>query len=75
MEIVENTLKLWSEAKKYFDSADKNPFSELVTFALTLLPLPWSNAKVQSMYIEHMMKTKLRSRLEIETLNAILNIR
>nr|XP_043067192.1 uncharacterized protein LOC122321380 [Drosophila bipectinata] len=49
---------------------------ELATFALQLLSLPWSNEEVERVFSQaNLVITKLRNRLQIETLNAILSIR
>lgn len=75
-ENIENTSKFWSEVKRYRDSAGNNPYEDLVNFALSLLSLPWSNAEVERVFSQvNLVKTKIRNRLEVDTLNAILAIR
>jgi hypothetical protein len=60
----------------YKDCADNNPFKELSLFALKMLSLPHSNADVERVFsVMNTVKTKLRNRLHLRTLNAILNIK
>nr|XP_041632602.1 uncharacterized protein LOC121502837 [Drosophila kikkawai] len=73
--LLENTSTFWSEVKRYRDSAG-NPYEDVVNFALSLLSLPWSNAEVERDFSQvNLVKTKIRNRLEVDTLNAILAIR
>lgn len=71
-----STLHLWAEIASYRDATGDNPFEDLSRLALTLLCLPHSNADVERIF-SHMniVKTKLRNRLSIKSLNAIMAIK
>ncbi|KAI8035531.1 hypothetical protein M5D96_011689 [Drosophila gunungcola] len=48
----------------------------LALFALHILSLPWSNAAVERVFSQmNMVKTKLRNKMNLKSLNAILRIR
>lgn len=66
----ENTVAFWAEVKTFMDSAGNRQFQDLAVFALNLLSLPWSNAEVERVFSQvNLVKTKLRNRLHIDTLN------
>lgn len=71
-----STLDLWAEIASCRDSSGENPFRDLADLALTLLSLPHSNADVERVF-SHMnvVKSKLRNRMNLKSLNAILTIR
>ncbi|KAK4324650.1 hypothetical protein Pmani_004732 [Petrolisthes manimaculis] len=71
-----NTLDLWAEIASYRDASGENTFCDLSDLALTILSLPHSNANVERVF-SHMniVKSKLRTRLNLKSLNAILTIR
>lgn len=71
-----DTIALWTEIASYRDATGENPFSDLAALALTVLTLPHSNADVERIF-SHMniVKSKLRNRLCIKSLNAILTIK
>ena len=71
-----DTSELWAEISSYSDATGENPFSDLADLALTVLTLPHSNADVERIF-SHMniVKSKLRNRLSIKSLNALLTIR
>lgn len=73
---VEDNEKFWAEVRNYTDSGGQRPFNDLASFAIMLLSLPWSNAEVERVFSQvNIIKTKIRNKLEIQTLNSILNIR
>ena len=71
-----DTLELWTEIFSYTDAAGENPFTDLADMALRVLTLPHSNADVERIF-SHMnvVKSKLRNRLSIKSLNALLTIK
>lgn len=70
------TAEFWCEVLNYKDSEGIIVFEELAMFALSLLKLPHSNAEVERLFSKmNVIKTKLRNRMNLETLNAILTIR
>ncbi|KRG03883.1 uncharacterized protein Dmoj_GI25902 [Drosophila mojavensis] len=72
----EDTVSLWSEVNKHMDSAGNKQFESLSLFAINLLSLPWSNAEVERVFSQvNLVKTTLRNRLHIDTLNSILTVR
>lgn len=71
-----STVEFWSEVNEYKDSADNNPFSELASLAISILSLPHSNAEIERVFSQmNVVKTKLRNRMSLHTLNSILYIR
>lgn len=67
---------IWAEVNAYRDAGNNNPFAELIKFALELLSFPWSNADVERTFSQlNLVKSKIRNRMQISTVNAILNIR
>ncbi|CAK1597250.1 unnamed protein product [Parnassius mnemosyne] len=71
-----STVEFWSEVYGYKDSADNNPFSELASLAISILSLPHSNAEIERVFSQmNIVKTKLRNRMSLHTLNSILHIR
>ncbi|KAL7724335.1 hypothetical protein ACLKA6_001052 [Drosophila palustris] len=67
------------EARKvlaYRDAGHNKPFESLALFAIELLSLPWSKAEVERVFSQmNIVKTKLRNKMHLKTLNAILSIR
>lgn len=73
---VNNSVNFWCEVSNYCDASGENPFKELADFALSRLVLPWSNAEVERIFSQlNLVKTKIRNRMRIRTVNAILGIR
>lgn len=73
---IDNTTKFWTEVLAYKDAAGNNPFLEIGNFAIQLLSLPWSNADVERLFSQmNLVKTKLRNRIQSDTVNAILQVR
>ncbi|CAG4997779.1 unnamed protein product [Parnassius apollo] len=71
-----STVEFWSEVHEYKDSADNNPFSELASLTISILSLPHSNAEIERVFSQmNIVKTKLRNRMSLHTLNSILHIR
>jgi hypothetical protein len=58
------------------DTSNENPFKEFVEFALTMLILPHSNAELECLFSTmNLVKSKLRNRLQLLMLSAILSIK
>lgn len=71
-----DTVAFWDEVNKYKDASGSNPFTELATFVLSMLILPYSNAQVERIFSQlNLVKTKTRNKMSIEMVNAILSIR
>lgn len=71
-----DTSRLWAEISNYRDATGDNPFQDLSELALTVLSLPHSNADVERVFSQmNIVKSKLRNRMDISTLKAILCIR
>ncbi len=67
-----NTVGFWSEVYKFRDAADINPFQVLAMAAVSVLSLPHSNAEVERLFSQmSVVKTKLRNRVSLQTLNSI----
>lgn len=72
-ESTENTIEFWSEVYNYIDASGSKPFEELCKAALAALSLPHSNAEVERLFSQmSVVKSKLRNRLSLHTLNSIL---
>ncbi|XP_047027827.1 uncharacterized protein LOC124635914 [Helicoverpa zea] len=75
-ESTSSTVEFWNEVIDYKDAAGNNPFADLSQLAISLLSLPHSNAEIERVFSQmNIVKTKLRNRLSIKTLNAILYVR
>lgn len=75
-ESTASTVAFWNEVMMYKDAAGNNPFKELTEFVISILSLPHSNAEIERVFSQmNVVKTKLRNRLSVTTLNAILYIR
>lgn len=73
---IADTTKFWTEVLEYKDSAGNDRFKEISNFAIQLLSLPWSNADVERLFSQmNLVKTKLRNRIQSNTVNAILHVR
>jgi len=73
---ISSITLFWAEVNAYRDAGNNNPFAELIKFALELLSFPWSNADVERTFSQlNLVKSKIRNRMQISTVNAILNIR
>lgn len=71
-----NTLHFWTEVANYRDSSGENPYKELSEVALSALSLPHSNADVERSFSHmNLIKTKLRNRMNLSTLSAIMSVR
>lgn len=75
-ERTSSTVEFWNEVIDYKDAAGNNPFADLSQLSISLLSLPHSNAEIERVFSQmNIVKTKLRNRLSIKTLNAILYVR
>lgn len=73
---VQTSQTFWAEVAQYRDSCGLNPYAELVNLAVFLLSLPYSNAEVERMFSQmNIVKSKLRNKLKLRTVNSILIIR
>ncbi|XP_025996408.2 uncharacterized protein LOC113005286 [Solenopsis invicta] len=73
---IKDTKKFWYEVNRYTDAGDNKPFKELANFAMELLVLPHSNAEVERLFSAmNITKTKLRNKMQLPMLTAILAIR
>ena len=71
-----NTISFWSEVKSYRDAGGNIRFEEIANFVLKLLSLPWSNADIERVFSQmNIIKTNLRNRLHLQTVNSVLAIR
>ncbi|KAI8033105.1 hypothetical protein M5D96_014139 [Drosophila gunungcola] len=72
----EITIEFWSEVLMYKDAGQNKAFEQLALYALHILSLPWSNAALERVFSQiNMVKTKLRNKMNLKSLNAILRIR
>ncbi|XP_066600739.1 SCAN domain-containing protein 3-like [Prorops nasuta] len=70
---VPNNIKFWPAVYNYIDGSGANVFKELATVVIRLLCLPISNAVVERVFsVMNNIKTKLRNRMSLRTLNAVL---
>lgn len=71
-----NTIAFWTEVFDYKDAGGNKKFKEISEFALKLLSLPWSNAEVERVFSQiNLVKSNLRNRLYLTTIDSILSIR
>ncbi|KAF0722693.1 Uncharacterized protein FWK35_00033829 [Aphis craccivora] len=71
-----NTIKFWQEVAEYSDASGLNPYNELLSVAIKLLSLPWSNADVERLFSQiNIVKTKLRNRMGPKLLDSISTIK
>lgn len=71
-----NTTSFWSEVYNYRDAGGNNKFKEISEFVLKLLCLPWSNADVERVFSQmNLVKSNIRNRLNLITVNSVLSIR
>ena len=75
-EIPHEAVNFWTVVRKYENAAGEKCFAELAQIVLNAHALPLSNAYVERIF-SHVtnIKTKVRNRLSLETLEAILRIR
>lgn len=73
---VVDIIKFWSCIWNIKNGAGHHIFQDLAKFVLSALSLPLSNAVVERMFsVLNVVKTKLRNKLEMEMLEALLRIR
>ncbi|XP_043472704.1 uncharacterized protein LOC122505265 [Leptopilina heterotoma] len=71
-----DSVEFWSGIFEYRDSAGQTVFTDLASFALRILCLPFSNASIERVFsIMNSVKTKARNKLSIVLLMAIMRIR
>lgn len=71
-----STVDFWVNVYEYKNALNENPFSELATFAMKFLVLPFSNAEVERVFSGmNLIKTKIRNRMMLNTMNSLLYIR
>lgn len=71
-----NSEDFWVKINNNVDAAGEKRFEHISRLALALLCLPFSNASVERAFsIMNIVKDKLRNRLIIRTLDAILRVR
>jgi hypothetical protein len=74
--ITSDTVQFWAEVLKFSNAAGENPYADLCDLAITVLSLPHSNAQIERVFSQmNIVKSKLRNRMALPTLNAILRIR
>ncbi|XP_033255793.1 uncharacterized protein LOC117195307 [Drosophila miranda] len=71
---TDDTIQFWSEVLTYKDAGKNKPFEEIALFAIGILSLPWSNAAIERPHQMNIVKTKLRNKMTVKSLNSILNI-
>ncbi|KAE8745949.1 hypothetical protein FOCC_FOCC007310 [Frankliniella occidentalis] len=65
--------EFWTAVRDHEDLDGKQSFKELGSFALEVLSLPHSNAACERCFSKiNLVKTKIRNRLQTETLNGLL---
>ena len=73
---IQDTVGFWSDVWQFRDAAGINPFKELAMAAVSVLSLPHSNAEIERVFSQmSVVKTKLRNRMSLQTLNSILYVR
>lgn len=71
-----STVKFWIEVYSYKDASGINPYFDLCELAISVLSLPHSNAEVERLFSQmNIVKSKLRNRLNISSVNAVLAVR
>lgn len=61
---------------EYKNALNDNPFKELSSFVMKFLILPFSNAEEERVFSGmNLIKTKIRNRMELNTINSLLYIR
>ncbi|KAH9371275.1 hypothetical protein HPB48_009322 [Haemaphysalis longicornis] len=68
---ISSTQSFWCEVHSYKDACGENPFAELAGFAMSMLVLPYSNAKVEMTSSQLNIYNKLKP----ETTYTILVVR
>lgn len=73
---TDDVIKFWAEVKKYKDASGTNTFEELSDLACSVLSLPHSNAAVERIFSTmNVVKSKLRNKMTVSTLNSIMFLR
>lgn len=75
-DISEDVFSFWLKIYNNKDAAGNGRFSNIATFALNLLSLPFSNAYVERVFSTmNLIKNKLRNRLVVDTVESVLAVR
>lgn len=75
-EKTKTAIEFWSEVNDFTDAAGNNPFSDLVSLALSVLSLPWSNAACERIFSQmNIIKNKTRNRMQSPMLVSLLHVR
>ena len=73
---VSDTTQFWVEVYNTLDAEGQKKFFHVSFLALSLISLPYANAIVERAFSQMgIVKTKLRNRLAVETVNAVLQTR
>ncbi|XP_027851216.2 uncharacterized protein LOC114130437 isoform X2 [Aphis gossypii] len=71
-----NTQEFWVDVLNIKETGGKKKFEDLALFVLQILSLPLSNAIVERVFsVMNCVKSKLRNRMQVDMLQAILRIR
>ncbi|KAK5642665.1 hypothetical protein RI129_008832 [Pyrocoelia pectoralis] len=71
--VPNNILQFWPGVYNYKDGSGQQIFKELATVVLRVLSLPVGNATVERCFsIMNIVKTKIRNRMKLSTLSAII---
>lgn len=71
-----DTSSFWVDVYNFKNSCGNRAFPDLALFSLQVLSLPLANALVERVFsVMNVVKSKLRSRMTMNTLEAILRIR
>lgn len=71
-----STLEFWVDVLNIKETGGKNKSEDLALFVLQILSLPLSNAIVERVFsVMNCVKCKLRNRMQVDMLQAILRIR
>jgi len=71
--VTSDTVQFWGEVHKFRNAAEENPNADVCDMAITVLSLPHSNAHIKRVFSQmNIVKPKLRNRMGLDTLNAVL---
>jgi len=74
--MTSDTVQFWAEVYKFRNAADENPYVNLCDLSITVLSLPHPSAHIEKVFSQmNIVKSKLRNRMGLETLNVVLRIR
>lgn len=73
---VKTSDEFWAKVQQDVNAAGEKRFNHIAALALALLSLPFSNASVERAFsVINIIKDKLRNKLFIKTVDAILRVR